>query len=573
MTDSAICRLPPEVLSTIFVQLVEHVGIRCSVQLRSVCHTFNQHIQDAVFSLPTFESPDAAAPDHLTWDWKMGRAMIAGLIHHKLESYQDERALTAEILRTTDFVAAALGEINREAYKDALVELAANELPLHEILHGLAREPWVSIAESSSVENALVASLYIGRQSEMQIWLHQGARAGHRTKWFGDALTVACCYADVGMFRSMLNVVFMTDNTLDDTVAASRTVMALECGAAAGRVDIFSRDVCRDIQNSGARYSMSDFLKPALKSAALDTHEDMVIATMSLMRQHSLDAFTTPDHQFWAECLRIAASNGSDITVCTILSHPMLTNMLRAFDLPLEDACRNGHLSVVQLLTAKSTNYTLQSYGGATYWAARNSRYDILRLLFDSAAGSPTSCLVDALCGAAVHGYSGFSSVLVSAGAQDIARAYDKHAPKSFTDIVDYLSQNGLLTDLIVDSVRLVQEDASSELAENIFNELMSPEQLQLERACSKGDFPAVHWPLAQTGGANSQVTFHSGSLSESIRQERPGMVQYLCDKLVGQPKFVTDAILDVRSTAVLQVLLDKGLSTEALRVRSGHLY
>ncbi|KAK3707324.1 hypothetical protein LTR37_012168, partial [Vermiconidia calcicola] len=130
--------------------------------------------------------------------------------------------------------------------------------------------------------------------------------------------------------------------------------------------------------------------------------------------------------------------------------------------------------------------------------------------------------------------------------------------------MVDYLCQNGLLADLIVDSVKVAEENDSSEFTENIFDDLMSPEQMQLERACSKGDFPAVYWPLAQTGGDNSQVTFHQGSLSESIRQERPGMVQYLCEKLVGQPSFSTNAILDVRSTAVLQILLDKGWSTEA---------
>lgn len=45
-------------------------------------------------------------------------------------------------------------------------------------------------------------------------------------------------------------------------------------------------------------------------------------------------------------------------------------------------------------------------------------------------------------------------------------------------------------------------------------------------------------------------------------------MVQYLSEKLVRRHNFVTEAIMEVRSTAVLQVLLDKGLSLEAFSSR-----
>ncbi|KAK3669540.1 hypothetical protein LTR78_010594 [Recurvomyces mirabilis] len=567
MTGPALCRFPSEILSTIFVQVINYVGIRLSVRLRLVCHKFDQHIQDAIFSLPTFESPDAVAPGHLTWDWKMGRAMIASLIHNKLESHQDERALTREILCTADFVATVLGETNREAYKDALVELAVAGLPLHQVLHGLIRDPQLLTGRSSAIENALIASLYMGRGYEMEVWILKGACAGHRTKWFGDALTVACCYADVEMFRSIIRVVSMTDDTLKGDAAASRMVMALESGAASGRLDIFSPGVCYDTQVFGTRYGIDEFLKPALKSAALKSHDDVVIAIMSLMKQHDLDASTTLDQQFWDDLLRIAASNGSDIMIRVMLSYPSLVGSSRAFDLALEDACRNGHFSVAELLTATASDHSLR-YGGATYWAARNSRHDILRLLFESAAGAPTSYLVDALCGGAVHGYPGLLSVLVSAGLQDIARAYDKHAPRTFTDIVDDVCKAGLLKDLKVDSVEVPEKSDSSEFAEDIFNDLMSVEQVQLERACSKGDFPAVSRILANTAITISQATFFLAGFSESIRQERPGMVQYLCEKLAGQPTFVAEAIVRVRSTAVLQVLLDKGWSTEAFSSR-----
>lgn len=551
----------------IFAQFVNYTGIRASVRLRLVCPAFDRHIQDAIYSLPTFETPDATPSDHLTWDGRMSAAMTAGLIHYKLRSHPDERALTREILYTADVVAAVLGEAHREAYTDALVHLTAHELPLHEILHGLARGPRFAATTSSPAENALVASLFIGQPSDTQVWIRTGARARRRTKWFGDALTVACWHTDMETFRSILGVVCMTEDPLQRDTAASRTVTALECGAAHGRIDIFSQDVCRGLQKVGARYGMDDFLKPALKSAAMNSHEDVVMAILELIREHDVTIFTKPDPHFWAEFLRIAASKGSITTIRTLLSYPTLVNFTRAFDLPLEDACRNGHLSVAELLTTTGTDLTLQSYAGSTYWAARNSRHDILRLLFERTAGS-NSCLVDALCGAAVHGYSDILSVLVYAGLGDMSRAYEEHAPKSFVEIVDDMCQAGLLANMAADFLENPQQSDYFESTGIIFDDFMSTEQMQLETACSKGDFPAVYRILAQSISFTSRPTLLMAGCSESIRQERPGMVQYLFEKLEGQLLFVTEAFLKVRSTAVVQVLLDRGWSLEAYSSR-----
>ena len=95
----------------------------------------------------------------------MSKAMVAGLIRSKLRKHKDERALTRDVLRTVSFSTACLVNVDKDAYTDTLVHLAADNVPLCEIIRGLTRDSNTPDTRTCLLENALVATISLDQGS------------------------------------------------------------------------------------------------------------------------------------------------------------------------------------------------------------------------------------------------------------------------------------------------------------------------------------------------------------------------------------------------------------------------
>ena len=279
--------LPPEVLTIIFDHLIHCIGIKHSVHLRPVCRSFDEYILDAIYALPTFENVDDTNDDHLAWDIKMSKPVVASLIRAKLRHHQEERALTREVLHTANFITAFLVDAEKDTYADALVHLAADNLPLYEIIKGLSKDATPPDTDACLLENALAAALSLDRTSHMQTLINLGAKAQSRTKWFGDALNIAASYAAPKTILSILRTALATDEQAKKRLAASRLIMALEHAATQGRADIFCTELWTSVEETYDHSLVHKVFEPAITSATLAYHNNVVVAIFDLLRSRN----------------------------------------------------------------------------------------------------------------------------------------------------------------------------------------------------------------------------------------------------------------------------------------------
>jgi hypothetical protein len=557
--------LPPEVLTFVFDDLVHCIGIHRSVHLRPMCRSFDEYILNAIYALPTFENVDDNYADHLTWDIQMSKSMVVRLIRTKLRNHQEDRALNREILHTASFITTSLVNAEKDVYTYTLVRLAADNLPLFEIIKGLSRDSSPADTAARLTENALAAALSLDQTSHIQALMKLGAKAQSRTKWFGDALHVAACYAAPKTFLSILGTVLATDDQFKERFAASRLIMALEHAATQGRADIFCSDLWTVIEETYDHCLVHQVFEPAIKGATLACHDNAVLAIFALLSSHNRSFLNASHDMYWAEVLRLAASNGSESTVQLILNNTAVVNAKGSLNLPLEDACRTGRTTIVQLLIAYSTGHNLDSYAGSMYWAAHNAHYDILNLVFRSLGRTGPSCLGDALCGASVNGTSGMSAVFdIIADRASVKKDLELDG-KTFAQIIDMIFEAAAPSDSDIDTGLLALRKSSYESLDIIFRESLSEEHGQLARACREGVLSAVYHVVAQFGAEDTAARRYCGwGFSESISHQHPGILQFLCEKFPGNKFDTTGAASKVRSTAIFQILHDHGWTVDA---------
>lgn len=144
MPPPALLTLPPEILGNVFDALVHAIGICAGVPLRRVCRDFDRLLMAAIYALPTFAHPDCDdnSPRHLTWEPRMGKALVEGLIRAKLQlpSHRDRvlpRAIHATVEHMRRHGDNPLTAETEEFYVGRLAHLAGCATPLSEILHGL----------------------------------------------------------------------------------------------------------------------------------------------------------------------------------------------------------------------------------------------------------------------------------------------------------------------------------------------------------------------------------------------------------------------------------------------------
>ena len=359
--------LPSELLAFILDHLVYCIGIYHSVYLRLVCRNFDKCILDAIYALPTFETLGGGNADHLTWDNKMSKAMVAGLIRSKLRKHKDERALTRDVLRTVSFSTVCLVNVDKDAYTDTLVHLAADNVSLCEIIRGLTRDSNTLDIRTCLLENALAAAISLDQGSQIQTLMNLGAEAQSRTKWFGDLLHIAASYAAPKTVLSIFRTVLATVKQSKKRLAASRLIMALEHAATQGRADIFCAELWTSVEETCDHSFLHRVFEPAITGATLACHDNVVVAIFDLLRSYNRNFLSASYDMYWVEVLRLAALNGSESIVQLILSNTAIVNVKGSLNLPLEDACRTGRIRIVKLLIAYKTGHNLDSYAGSMY--------------------------------------------------------------------------------------------------------------------------------------------------------------------------------------------------------------
>ncbi|KAM3414378.1 hypothetical protein BST61_g11019 [Cercospora zeina] len=278
-------------------------------------------------------------------------------------------------------------------------------------------------------------------------------------------------------------------------------------------------------------------------SATLASHEDTVEKIVSVLNflarnpEESMKGFP-PD--FWLEVLRTAASNGCRNTARLIL---LETGVAREqqLSLPIEDACRTNQYQVAELCLAYQSRCSLHSLAGALFWAARHRNHGLLVLLYEKSQSFEMAIVL---------------KLMAKSGDP---RPLPQIQGTTFADMMDELPQS-----LVLSNTRNFHGRPP-----DIFGELLSRDQQQLSRACSDGDLAMLRRVIARSSDEDrSGGGIFSTAFSEAIHQQRPGLLQYLCERLSRVKYFAAPALQRVRSTSVFQVLLDNEWTANASLAR-----
>lgn len=551
----------------------------------------NYHTLDVIYSLPTFDGKsDFSCPTSLTWNLKMNKHFIAGLIRAKLFSpWQKLRPLTQEIKSSVQLISSllflgVLGEAEASDYLDALVHLAVNTSTgacLPEIIKRLApveASATITFSRATLLNNGLVAALFLKRHSHVEALLQLGAaqaQAHSQTHSFGEPFYVAALYADPRTFCDLIDATTATrqQTTCRRQLLESRLFVALERAASAGRALIFNNDLHESLGRICHHYPRRVYYESALKGAMLASCADVGEALLSLLRIEGDGRLLSDNNMksFWIEILRLSCSGNSRDIAQQVLDETGIQGWSGSLDLPLEDASRLGNLELVTLLMSYHSDHNLRSVSGAIFWAARCAHYEILEILVESSSKDNVLTMADALCGASISGSQAMSRVL------ELVPAWRWANARSCTDCT--FAQ---VIDMIVESKFCVSSASMHETTPNsagktsltieegepdtpypdsaIFDNLMSPEEITLRGACARGDFFSIQQTL------NEHASQYVGSgrafgscFTEAIRCSHPGVLLYLCEKLPGCQFFSSDAVVEARSTTILQVILDHG--------------
>ncbi|EME80198.1 uncharacterized protein MYCFIDRAFT_177166 [Pseudocercospora fijiensis CIRAD86] len=476
---------------------------------------FDQCLLDAIYGLPTFENPDEQSPSHISRHHHISKTMLEGLLTSKLKIKGEWRPLTREILRSVQVTRTTIEGAAEDLYERAFVRLALDQLPLSRIVQDLV--PTGTSCERNAarlLDNALAAAVFLNRASDVQAFMELGANASGRTTWFGDTLVVAGSHAGVDVFYLILRATLRSHRNL----AISRLIMSLEHAAERGRAALFCPRLWAEIERLFTDLSPSHCFGPALKSAALASQNSTVLAIFELLHTHGVALEVAFSNEFWAETLRIVAANGSICVAQLILGNTSQFQHPGSLDVHLEDACRNGHFSMVRLLISHKQ---VNSYAGAMYWAARGLHYEILRFLSCHPPRSGSMSVEDALCGAFAD-RTHLASVMETMSS--LTSVDQASREQSFCQMAVRLQ---------LDAVRAhnQQNNPPAETDGDPFQSLLPIGQVKLAQACSAGDFPTFCRLVCAPDEHYAAENYTAGAFSSTINYQRPGMLQFLCEK------------------------------------------
>lgn len=327
----------------------------------------NLHTLDVIYSLPTFdgkESKHVHCPASLTWNEKMNKHFVAGLIRAKLNACQKLRPLTLEIKSTVQLIQLLLGEAEATDYLDALVHLAVNNLCLPQIIKRLApveASSTITFSRATLLTNGLVAALFLKRHSHVEALLQLCAQAHSQTHSFGEPLYVAALYADPRTFCDLIDATMATRQQTTRQLLESRLFVALERAASAGRALIFNHDLHESLGRICHHYPRRVYYESALKGAMLASCAEVGEALLNLLRIEGDGRLLSDNKSFWIEILRLSCSGNSRDIAQQVLDDTGIQGWSGSLDLPLEDASRLGNFELVTLLMSRHSKLRARS--------------------------------------------------------------------------------------------------------------------------------------------------------------------------------------------------------------------
>ena len=380
---------------------------------------FDRYVQDAVYSLPTFEdAEDESTPPHLRHDPRMCEAMVARLMLSKnYDKKVFRRKLTCQIWRTMDFIAAHLCHCDdalRPEYTVATATVTAHALPFLEIVRSLKLEPADLTYSDDSTQYALAAAVHLGRPADVVKLLELGANVDRSGTSYGHCFSVAAQQGHDQILSLLLDT--SSQDSRANQWREHHIIEALYEAATAGHTDtaIFLLHCVEHGSDVFAKVHVAT-------TYALQASQRQTALSILAWRKNNLPelsrypTFMMPLPEVpisLCRVLQIACSTNSKDVVEHILHQTPITYWGGSLNIALEDACRSGHSDVVELLLSISTNDNLTSYSDALFWAARRNHHDSLLVLLNGIARSSFVGFVDALAGAVFADESTMSFLL-----------------------------------------------------------------------------------------------------------------------------------------------------------------
>nr|POE75501.1 hypothetical protein CFP56_53613 [Quercus suber] len=537
--------------------LVLHCLFCCTVLIW--LGTFNTYIIELIYGLPTFEQLDYDGPPHLTWDIRMSKSMVAGLIHYKMKSEPHTRPLTSEIRETLQLIESIPGLGDTTGYNEALVQLAAEALPLSEVIGRLSARSYKTAHRSSILENALIAALYQNQISHIETILACGAQPHRRTYSFGEPIAVAACYAGLDSLYLVVQKASLLKDELCDKLVASRLLAALEKAAGKGRSDIFAKGmpVLIDIVGPGEpRYL---FYTTALSSAILAGHGHVVDTITDILNKDDYLFTSRDDHASWLQLARLASSENYEDVLALAIKFSSKADLLHEMEKLLGDACRQGHVNIVDMLMTNVEPH-LDWYTNAVYWAARNAHWKVLAHLNSRDPRVGSQCITTALCGASMCGKSGTTQVLRTIDTWHKLTEAVENFDGAYFSVIDELLKDRDQTELLSRHISVTSRQLRLKEQEAYVDQWWPPPNLPLRKACASGDISFVHDEIKNDPSQGAGIsTRYVGCFSTAIEFNHPGILLYLCQKMSHSRSFNYGPALRAKSIAIFQVMLDTG--------------
>lgn len=483
----------------------------------------------------------------------MGKHLIAGLIGTRMKPQLGAGGLTCEIRQTSQLMS-SLGFTDADEYTQALVNLSAEFLPLPEVIKQLSAQPH-TVHRSRLLNNARVAAVYLNKASDLKSLRDHGAERVPPDSAFGEPLAVAACYANPELFFQIAYESLRTDDKMQRRLCSSRLLIALSSAANLDQRDVFC-DELRALLDE-LEEPESDVYAIMLRSALLAGSTGVVTKLASWLKGEDSRKRYIQDDESWLEIVRLACVGDYREIVHAGCTYTSALDIDNANDLLLQDASMAGNLQLIHSLLKYP--YTDLGRNTAIWWAARNSRWDIVEAL-EGLSFTLQNFL---------HALSGTFSQKKRRISMSLANKPEQPAYSDLVDMFlhvaemrdpDFIARNSPHDGNSTQERPRDPEDMSPS-QEDPFVRWFGPQRLALSESCLTGEISSFTLELSRISDAAS-LDEHviRACFSSAITSSNVSLIHYLCAKFPRDRFLQTSLVASRESTAVFQVALDHGL-------------
>lgn len=484
----------------------------------------------------------------------MGKHLIAGLIGAKMKPQLGARGLLHEIRQTSQLMS-SLGFSDADEYTQALVNLSAEFLPLPEVIKQLSAQPH-TVHRTRLLNNALVAAVYLSKASDLKSLRAHGAEIVPPDSALGEPLTVAACHANPNLFFHVAHESLRTGDKMQQRLCASRLLIALSSAATMDQKEVFSDELRALLDELEEPESVAYTIM--LRSALLAGSTGVVTKLASWLKDEDSRKRYIQDDRSWLEIMRLACVGDYREIVDVGCTYTSALDIDNGNDLLLQDASMAGHLQLVRSLM----KYPSTDLGRDTsiWWAARNSRWDIVEALEEN-----TLTLQNFL-----NALSGAFSQNKRAASKNCTRG---PGHSQYSDLVDLFLDVTDMKDLVCrrqdplnGQINTHEQPRGPRVwsEDDILANAMGPEVRALHESCLTGEIPNFSLELSKIPSVASLHGALPGCFSYAIESTNVSLIHYLSARFPQGRFFIAGSSSSTKSIGVFQVLLDHGWKINA---------